>query len=283
MRRNPVKKYALAIIFVLTTFVAHAQEVDWKEFMADTPASHFASYTAQQDQTDSPTINYAVTKKSPKKALFYSAAVPGMGQAYAGSYLKTAVFVAIETAAWVMYAVKHKDGEEIEDQFQEYANTNWSEEDYFDWIHHWANKETNIARSDIEGLRAWETSNFSHHLHQEKDQQYYEMIGKYDQFNYGWNDFDKSGNSIDNDVREMKELRTENRLYYEDLQFESNKAFKRATTGMTIVMFNHILSAIDAAWTVSRHNKEIASASLNVKPLLLDNQQYAVLNFRVDW
>ena len=46
-----------------------------------------------------------------------------------------------------------------------------------------------------EALRDWEGSQFSHGLHRDKDQQYYEMIGKYHQFSWGWDDF-RENNAI---------------------------------------------------------------------------------------
>ena len=44
----------------------------------------------------------------PKKVLFFSALIPGAGELYCKSYLKSAAFFAVEVGVWTMYAVFRK-------------------------------------------------------------------------------------------------------------------------------------------------------------------------------
>ena len=81
-------------------------------------------------------------------------------------------------------------------------------------------------------------------------QQYYELIGKYDQFVVGWDDIVRR--STDNavgwtEVDSVENFHSERRLRYEDDRDESNRFLKRASTVTGVILINHVISAIDAA------------------------------------
>ena len=219
-------------------------------------------------------------QKNVKAALFMSAAVPGAGQAYAGSWLKAALFIAVETAGWTMYGIYNDKGKDIRTEFHNYAHTHWSEPEYWKWVAHQAGLEFNP--DDLAPLREWEHEHFSHGLHEEKDQQYYEMIGKYHQFNYGWDDF-REQYPINMSHQELNNIETENRHTYESKRNDANRAFRTATSGITAVMLNHILSAADAAWTVHTLNNRSTKLSLRAEPLYFDQNLQTVLSLRVNW
>ena len=206
--------------------------------------------------------------KSPRKALLLSALIPGAGELYAGSKWKAAVFLAAEVYAWTTYSVYHKKGSEKEDEFEAFADAHWSEQEYWEAIA----REAGLDPSDIDALREYERNTYSHSLHEQKDQQYYEMIGKYNQFNAGWDDTDTHRG------RDSK-----NREIYEDMRAEANKFFKRATMGATIAMINHVVSAIDAAWTTVYHNKKLASVRLQATGLAFNGDLVPALEVRIDW
>ncbi|MCR4440099.1 MAG: hypothetical protein QHJ34_12695 [bacterium] len=205
-------------------------------------------------------------RKSPLLGGLASAAIPGAGQVYAGSHWKALGFVAVEVASWVFYAHWDKDSDRIKAQFHQFADAHWREDEYWAWIA----LESGLPASDLPALRQWEREHFSHFLHEEKDQQYYEMIGKYDQFNIGWDDT--------NTPRGRDSAR---RDYYETLRDKSNKAYKKAATCQMIALANHGLSALDAAWTVSRHNRRVAHTSLRIVPMPQTGDY--LLSLRVNW
>ncbi len=141
----------------------------------------------------------------------------------------------------------------------------------------------------MEALREWERQSFSHALHREKDQQYYEMIGKYHQFSWGWDDFRTDPeNSIAMTDKQITQRYNEtgklnpNRYYYETRRNASNDAYKRATTGATVAVINHLLSAADAAWTTTKYNRKI-DVSLRLEPIYLAQETQTVLTLRVNW
>ena len=173
-------KTAFSFLLSLILFtVIHAQDREWQTFLYE---SAFSQYALSDQEQAEPSVIVSSQAKSLKKALFMSAVLPGAGQYYSGSLIKTGIFLVIEAAGWTYFVSQKSEGNDIRDEFRIYADKHWIEDDYWEWI---ANK-SGIDKSDRDALREWETANYSHHLHIDKDQQYYEMIGKYDQFNYGW-------------------------------------------------------------------------------------------------
>jgi hypothetical protein len=263
------------MIASLASALASAQDHNWHLFMQHSATAEFASGISTLNQIEEPASGHAGEYKSIPKAAFMSAVLPGLGQWYSGSKLKAALFLSIEAAAWTYYGTQKKKGNDIRTEFRAYANTHWSENEYYDWIA----MHSGLDRNDLDMLKQWEEENFSHHLHEERDQQFYEMIGKYDQFNSAWDDSDIG--VIDEGWSTA--LRSKHRLYYEGRRNAHNAALKDASFGLTVVMLNHLLSGAEAAWTVSRHNKQQAKASIGLVPKYIDNQQYTALNLRIDW
>ena len=270
-----MKLFAYFVIGIALSISAFAE--DWQKFMLENSAPMLLP--------DVGDASASFNGKNPKAAFLLSAVVPGAGQAYSKSYIKAAAFLAVEAASWTFYAAKTNEGKRIEDEFHAYAEAHWSEAEYWRWIA----QQSGIAydHENLEALREWEHQAFSHGLHREKDQQYYEMIGKYHQFSWGWDDFRKD-NSItvtDEEItahyNETGELNP-NRLYYEKRRDASNDAFKLATTGATIAVFNHLLSAIDAAWTTTKYNRRI-DMSLRLEPIYFAQEMQTVLTLQMTW
>lgn len=255
-----------------------AQTTDWQQYMLATSAPVLA-LNDNPDSSSTSEVVQTVRVKSPKKAFFLSALVPGAGQVYNNSYLKAAGFLALEAASWAAYISYNSKGNDIEDEFEAYADRHWSEDKYWDWIA----QQSGMDRNNLSELREWEHDSFSHGLHEQKDQQYYEMIGKYFQFNWGWDDF-RDLYSITLTDKEMvdRHLLSPNRSHYENRRHDSNNAFKNATTASTIVLVNHLISAIEAAWYTSRQNQRIQT-TMRFEPMFMNNQQYTVLALHLNW
>jgi hypothetical protein len=84
-------------------------------------------------------------------------------------------------------------------------------------------------------------------------QQYYELLGKYDQFVAGWDDltFADTGNPVTayTEIDSVEKVHSELRLDYETRRDDSNKHLKRASNIAGLILVNHVISAIDAART----------------------------------
>ena len=70
---------------------------------------------------------------------------------------------------------------------------------------------------------------------------------------------------------------------YMDMRAESNDLFAKARTGTTIAMINHLLSAIDAAWTAKIHNNRMLKTSMRIEQIYYANHSQPVLSLKFSW
>jgi hypothetical protein len=85
---------------------------------------------------------------------------------------------------------KHPSCSSDESKKQEcnsFADREWSAERYTNWL---IEIYGIVSDADEYINDKGDSVSFTHHLPATKTQQYYEMIGKYDQFRYGWSDTD---------------------------------------------------------------------------------------------
>lgn len=185
-------------------------------------------------------------RKSPLKAFAFSLILPGAGQAYTGSKTKALLFLGIEALSWTGHVVYHGKGEDNTDIYENYADENWIEQRYVNWLDkHWEVTDDELA-IDNDGFPV-----FGHNLPDTRTQQYYEMIGKYNQFVYGWNDTDSSASTGD----AHPGVYSPKRIYYEGLRNDANKMYNRASTALVVMMVNHVISAFEAALAARSYNK----------------------------
>jgi hypothetical protein len=192
---------------------------------------------------------YEYEYKSPKKAFIYSLIIPGWGQKYAGStILKPILFFGVEAASWALYFKYHGEGNDKTDEFQRFADEHWIEGDR-------ENPDAHTYRGwllDVAGVA--EDTGFTHQLPDSKDQQYYEMIGKYDQFRGGWDDYWEN-RALYDDTTNNPLIPSPNRDYYNRLRGDANDLLDKANAFIIVSLANHLLSAVDAAISANRHNK----------------------------
>jgi hypothetical protein len=211
-----------------------------------------------------------------------SALIPGSGQIYTESYWEAALFLAVDVAAWIVAYKFDEKGDKQTDMFQNYANANWSVVKYAEYTQtNLAGKAYNWRKPGTEGMdpfdRPWTQVNwdvinqmerdiagyYSHTLPPYNEQQYYELIGKYPQFNQGWRDADPATGS---DYETIKAHLTPMFTWYAGERGIANDYYRSATTWVTIAIVNHLLSAADGAWSALRYNNAQASASMRLVP-----------------
>ncbi|MEO8210820.1 MAG: hypothetical protein ABI840_09665 [bacterium] len=202
-----------------------------------------------------------VGEKSPYLGALFSGIIPGTGEFYSKHYLKGAIFLAIETGLWIAYGSFQSQGNEQTDQYEAFANQNWSINKYAQWLvqqgFSGSGAITDPLTSNHEVLRREvnivEAQNFSHQLPPFGDQQYYELIGKYQNFVPGWGDADLMVVNRNNYISYKTAMYTG---YSYDRQ-QANDYYNNASTMTSLVIVNHVLSAADAAWSVSMFNKNL--------------------------
>jgi hypothetical protein len=218
----------------------------------------------------------------------FSLILPGSGEFYAGSYLKAAIFVAVEAAAITTALVYNHKGDNQTQFFQNYANQHWSASRYAYWTA--KNLKTlapsmssqdvtryQTAFSDPNSSVSWSLMNqmeaeigsdpdahgYTHQLPPQGEQQYYELIGKYSQYSHGWD----TSNLSDPDYHTL----TSQFLWYAGQRGQANHYYSIGSTGVAFIYINHFLSAIDGVWSVDRYNNTIAM-NMRVQPIRTANK-----------
>lgn len=227
------------------------------------------------DHTPELTLLPPAEEKSALKAALFSAVVPGAGEFYTERYWRAGSFLATEVILWIVYATRNGKGDAKTDQFQQYADDHWSVVQYARWMETnaailnpsappcsgivtnpdpsavpWERVDWNVLNQCEANIGAKASTGFSHRLPRRPDQQYYELIGKYLQYNAGWDDWGASGPAISEYLVNPSPRFRE----YTNMRGEANDYYNIATTASFILVANHILSAFDAAWSAKQYN-----------------------------
>ena len=239
--------------------------------------------------TTEDTIKDSVTLVNyPAKPMLYSLILPGLGQYKNGDPLwKSAIFIGVEAASIVGMLQWNKQAEDIRKQYELFGDNHWS---IINWVE-------NTLLNPITGLIQYEdfkldgTHKLELHLsgslaeafgefvssdslvtHPEwiysdeltifQDQHFYENIGKYDQFVGGWDDAFE-WYIVEKTVEDTIEiiLMTPYKNDYNNERDKSNQYLKLANYAVTAIMFNHVISGIEAVLTNQRKARSKAEQS----------------------
>ncbi len=260
---------------------------------------NFDQYEAQElIEFDENNYKSIVNKKSVFLAGLLSVVVPGAGEIYTENYIKAGIFLAIEAAAITAAVIYDQKGNDQTEVFENFANSYWSANRYAQWtVDNLQNLVPTISESELNFYQTSVIPNgqvdynllnqmerligsyYSHQLDPYGTQQYYEMIGKYHQFNPGWDDF---GNPPFEPYDPDNYTVTDKFRYYSGERNKANDFYSTAKTAVTIVILNHIISAVDAAWSASRYNKSLETkVSLEKQTVGFYTEYYPQLNLKV--
>ena len=77
---------------------------------------------------------------------------------------------------------------------------------------------------------------------------------------------------------------TDNFRHYSGMRGEANDFYNVASKAVVIMVVNHIVSAVEAAWSTARHNKLISmNVSLNKKSLGFVTDYYPQFNVSINF
>ncbi len=290
-RGRPKMKTALSILLIISSFV-NAQSKSMSELQTDKLSMKSKNKLTgilnidskiSFEETKSLNQNFsdqeAGSKKTPILAAGMSLLLPGAGEFYSERYVKSGVFLAVEATAIILGLVYDKKGDQQTDDAHNYANgaNGWSVYRYANWTltnikklnpslnpddyagkvirsdgsvdYDWLNKlERAVGAAGTTG------SYYSHQLPPHGTQQYYELIGKYDQFNVGWKQFGDNPNKeyiygSTQNVPQFKE--------YSDMFYKADDYYNVAAKAVLVIIANHVISAFDAALSAKSFNKDI--------------------------
>jgi hypothetical protein len=218
-----------------------------------------------------------VPHKSGWLAAGLSLLVPGAGEFYAESYWKAALFLAIDVTAIAIAVSNDAKGNDQTEFYQGFANGHWSVVKYAEYaqtlvpgkayawrkagtegMSPWDRPWTQVDWSELNRMERDIAGYYSHVLPPYGEQQYFELIGKYPQFNQGWDDAPAAftyGDPL-----------TTHFLWYSNERGKANAFYENATRWVTVAVINHILSAVDAAWSAHLFNRAQASVSSRYVP-----------------
>lgn len=276
------------LFIVIAIFLAQVSYGQPKQFRSETVLSGNLAIDLSEQTKHSllagDTVVVALEKKSGLQAAAFSILLPGAGEYYVGDYWKAGGFLAAEVGLWIVYAVYTSKGNDRTVFFEDYADKNWSVVKYAQWIEQYGPQ----LNPDAQGLSGLITSNdpnlppwdrvdwvrlnraeaeigkktgtfFSHQLPRRPEQQYYELIGKYGQYNPGWADATVDAGNFHSALTKMF-------LDYSQMRGEANDFYNIAGTAAKLVVFNHVLSALDAAWSAAVHNRSL-TVKAHVQPV----------------
>ena len=262
-------------------YLATPQSASW---LAGRPLAFQPGGTQPGDSLGAIDVN-SPNYRYPGRAMILSLVVPGAGQLYVGRPLKSVLYLGVEVAAIVTWDRYRKLGDSKTQAFKASADEHW---DFRVWLAtfalyqtgQWGTEDGQVyvgpegthhleffvdmdgdGRPEIFGntsddskrllqlLASPDTNSF---VFIQKNNEYYENIGKYNQFFSGWDD--ASTSSVIEDRASGLIAITDNRTLYLKLRTETNQLKSIASYAVSALMFNHVISAVDAIFTSSRWN-----------------------------
>ncbi|MBN1886264.1 MAG: hypothetical protein JW876_12175 [Candidatus Krumholzibacteriota bacterium] len=194
------------------------------------------------------------TRRRVAISVLASAVLPGLGELYLyldsrdpWTLARVPLFMAFDAYNWYMYRDNHDTGKDIKREYMAFADAHWSEARFL---------EQHPCCVGYGGCESWEWYNewcsdqgSDYFLYMPKSQdveEYYENLGKYDPFVYGWDDWATWS------VEQPGNFWTPNRTRYVSLRQESNKYLGRADDNIMYLIVNRVVSMVDAGWIAYR-------------------------------
>ena len=264
----------------------------------------------------------------PGKPLLLSLVVPGLGQVYNKEPLwKPGVFIATEIVSITSIMYANKKADEIRMDYQKFADENWNVKDWWNFTQSGPEViENNGLYFTDNKLKAMRDYVGTHHLtihlkgdlvnlfntefltsdslsilsgyldsddlSMVKDRHYYENIGKYDQFVGGWSDVSTTWYWEEKDVGDSTEIviKTPMKQSYLDDRYKSNQWLSFAKFSISAMMFNHVISGLEAVWANrsiknEKSGEDAKKVDLDLGLLFNPSNSYGVggLSFRVNF
>lgn len=177
-------------------------------------------------------MNQPAGPKSPAIAGLLSAIVPGAGQAYLGNASGYAFF-GVEVAAWLAHFSLRDTGRDKEREYKRFADGHWTFERY---------RDQNSGPCPVDGHSdngVQDSTLVS--LFETRRDDWYEDIGKLSIYTCGWDTQD-------------------NRAVYRGMRNNSNDFLRASRYATSVILLNHIVSALAAAKGAARHNQHLTGS-----------------------
>ena len=205
-------------------------------------------------------------RSSPAVPMVMSAILPGLGEAYRG-HKRGYLLMALDIAAWIGGIHYKNEGEQMRDDYIAYADEHWREDKlaaaydpippggYDDaalvYVQEFGRKYFPLVQ-DYTDLDLWVSK-------EDDAREYYENLGKWDQFVFGWDDFiraddprlsDPYGTGYDSwNIDDLRQQWTSShRDIYRGMRVESNDAFEKQDRFLYVNIFLRVFSVLQVAY-----------------------------------
>lgn len=219
--------------------------------------------TSENKADSKPIATFVTNQKSPVKAFLFSAAVPGTGELYTGSP-KGIAFIATEVAFWTTYVVLHGRSKDLNSSYKKYVK------EHIAFIVDEESKVNSVDNWNMEDYEhATQTGNW-HYIYMEKD---IERLGK-----FYWKDLPQD--KID---EPGEDIMTPYRAEAYSKRGSANTKYKQAKICLSLIVVNHLVSAIDARLSAMFHNKQTlqTNTAISIRPFITPSNEsglYVTLN-----
>ena len=272
-------------------------------------------------------------EKSANLAMMMSAVIPGAGQFYVNKRSITAyIFPVIEIGLWYLKGTNQKKGDDMTKDYEKFADEHYDMmrqfkvqrnliENPFSGTFYGDSRELSESpdfKDPIKRLDYW--GNGAHfRLKKDDMQHYYEDIGKYTRYIYGWSDwygtyvqdiddvnvfvdwvFNGEVNPLDIRWIGNKPIANPEETHItKDTPFEGSalrseyvKMRDKAEDYYSVsdvvnfgILANHLVAAIDARRVANKHNAQQQRASINpqINTMIIDNRPIPLFGFNIDF
>lgn len=266
MKKVPV------ILFVFSIVIIQAQ---WSQPL---PSDQFDYFTviSTLKMVDFQPLDTSGEKQS--KALLLSLVWPGAGQLYNHDPLwKPILFSAIEIAGIASNIKWKQTSNRLRWKFESFADDHWELQRWYEntktiFPGRWQEMVNGTHKLTLEIDGNFESTNHLIELLKNtsweqiqvvRDRDFYENIGKYDQFVGGWDDpyddpFDSKGNwfTVTKGNSDETFILTKRKDNYRGIRHRSNLYTSYAKYAATTLMFNHLISGVEASGLLKRKQEK---------------------------
>ncbi len=201
---------------------------------------------------------------NPGLSMLASLVLPGAGEALMG-YKRGYAMMAVDIYAWTKVASNHSDGNDLRDKYYAYADEHYSDENLVlayapcafypracQGMHYFSAVVTNPPITDVDDLEK-----LSLYVSVEDDRrEYYENLGKWDQFIFGWDDYTRPDSppagieyELTNTTEDLHQpWVSEHRGIYRQMRDDSNDAFKSRDRWMYVNIGMRVFSVLQVAY-----------------------------------
>ena len=181
-------------------------------------------------------------------SVLLSALLPGLGELYLyresreiSVLARVPVFFALEGYLWYGYDHNHSKGRDFERQYKEFADAHW---DLGRFLLQQPCCNALGGCTDCDQYDECCKGDYWYFPFIPKEideEEYYENIGKYDAFVFGWDDWNS-----------QPDMWTPNRNYYWSLRGESDKYLLRGDHCIMFLIVSRVVSMLDSGWLAYR-------------------------------